>query len=67
MPDNKPQSPEFDWWITTFEGARCEQLRRWAQLPLEDIIRALEEMEGLSLQMGTVPAGESTKCNRGSS
>jgi hypothetical protein len=36
---------DFDWALTTFAGARREQLRRWAQLPLADIVRALEEME----------------------
>lgn len=36
---------EVDWALTTFAGARREQLRRWAQLPLADIVRALEEME----------------------
>jgi hypothetical protein len=34
----------IDWRLTTFEGPRSEQLRRWAALPLEKIIRALEEM-----------------------
>lgn len=38
---------DFDWSVTTFEGARREQLRRWAALPLEDIVRALEEMDDL--------------------
>ncbi|WP_447978132.1 hypothetical protein [Candidatus Nitrospira bockiana] len=38
---------EVDWRRTTFNGARREQLRRWAQLPLEDILRVLEEMQEL--------------------
>ena len=38
----------IDWRLTTFEGARREQLRRWAELPLEQIILALEEMEDLA-------------------
>jgi len=37
-----------DWRLTTWEGAQREQLRRWAALPLEDIVRALEEMENLA-------------------
>lgn len=37
-----------DWRLTTWEGAQREQLRRWAALPLEDIVRALEEMEDLA-------------------
>jgi len=36
---------DMDWNLTTWEGARREQMRRWAQLPLEDAIKALEEME----------------------
>jgi hypothetical protein len=40
-----------DWRLTTWEGARREQLRRWAQLPLEDIVRALEEMEQLAARL----------------
>lgn len=44
MPENESSTSDFDWDVTTFEGARREQLRRWAQLPLEDMIRAIEEM-----------------------
>jgi hypothetical protein len=44
----------IDWRLTTWEGAQREQLQRWAALPLENIIRALEEMEQLA---GTL-AGE---------
>lgn len=38
----------FDWSVTTWEGSRREQLRRWAALPLERIIAAIEEMEDLT-------------------
>lgn len=38
----------IDWSLTTWEGARREQLRRWRKLPLESIISALEEMAELS-------------------
>ena len=50
MKKNKPQRTEepVDWSLTTWEGARREQLRRWAQLPLEDAIRAVEEMQELA-------------------
>ena len=37
----------IDWTLTTWEGARREQVRCWAQLPLERIISALEEMQEL--------------------
>lgn len=59
MPDSDSQTPPIKWRLTAFEGARREQLRRWAQLPLEEILRALEEMEDLSRQLGTTPASES--------
>jgi hypothetical protein len=51
MPDKEGPIADFDWRVTSFEGSRREQLRRWAQLPLEDILRALEEMEDLVQQM----------------
>jgi len=44
---DKPHEP-IDWSLTTWEGSRREQLRRWAQLPLEQIIAALEEMQALN-------------------
>lgn len=52
MQNNESKAPEFDWNLTSFEGARREQLRRWAQLPLEDVIRAIEEMEDIAQQLG---------------
>lgn len=42
----------IDWTLTTWEGARREQLRRWAALSLEEIIRAQEEMAELAVQLG---------------
>lgn len=52
MQNNESNASEFDWRLTSFEGARREQLRRWAQLPLEDIIRAIEEMQDITQQLG---------------
>jgi hypothetical protein len=43
-----PPTDPIDWSLTSWEGARREQLRRWAELPLERIIMALEEMEELA-------------------
>jgi len=40
-----PNDPPIDWSLTTWEGSRREQLRRWAELPLDQIILAIEEME----------------------
>lgn len=47
---------DIDWSLTSFEGSRREQLRRWAALPLEDIIRGLEEMDDLVQQLHRPPA-----------
>ena len=38
---------QIDWSLTTWEGARREQRRRWALLPLENVIAALEEMQDI--------------------
>lgn len=58
MPDNQSPTPEFDWRVTSFEGARREQLRRWAQLPLEQILLAIEEMQDIAYAFGTIPIGK---------
>ena len=58
MPDTKPPTPEFDWRVTSFVGARREQLRRWSQLPLEHILLAIEEMQDIAQAFGTMPVGE---------
>lgn len=57
MPDDKPPISEFDWRVTSFEGARREQLRRWAHLPLEQILLAIEEMQDIAHMFETAPAG----------
>ena len=48
MPATEPQVQVIDWRLTTWEGARREQLRRWAALPLEQIILAIEEMQEIA-------------------
>ncbi|MGQ0652193.1 MAG: hypothetical protein ACT4P4_08005 [Betaproteobacteria bacterium] len=42
----------IDWSLTTWEGAEREQLRRWAQLSLQEILRAQEEMQSLADKLG---------------
>ena len=42
---------DIDWSLTTWEGARREQMRRWANLPLSELILALEEMQVLAEQL----------------
>lgn len=56
MAEHEESPPEVDWGLTTWEGARREQLRRWAALPLERIISALEEMDELAEQLATGPS-----------
>jgi hypothetical protein len=51
----------IDWRLTTWEGTRREQLRRWAELPLERIILALEEMEELADRLQQTPAAYETQ------
>ncbi len=48
MPGNASKTDAIDWSLTTWEGSRREQLRRWAELSLEEIIQAQEEMRELS-------------------
>lgn len=60
MPDDKRRSSEFNWRVSSFEGARREQLRRWARLPLERLLLVTKEMQDLAQAWGTVP-GEDRK------
>lgn len=48
MPEAKLDIDSIDWSLTTWEGSRREQLRRWAELSLREIIQAQEEMQELS-------------------
>jgi hypothetical protein len=48
MPTDNVQTDGIDWSLTTWEGARREQMRRWGRMPLADMIRALEEMQVLA-------------------
>lgn len=59
MPTHKPPEDPIDWNLTTWEGSRREALRRWAALPLERIIAALEEMQELNATLAS-PSGDST-------
>jgi hypothetical protein len=54
----RSESEAIDWSLTTWEGAEREQLRRWAALSLEEIVRAQEEMQNLAERLGEPkPAG----------
>ena len=52
MADPKSDLDPIDWSLTTWEGATREKLRRWAELSLEEILRAQEEMAGLAERFG---------------
>jgi hypothetical protein len=43
-----PANETIDWRLTTWEGTRREQVRRWAALPLEQVIQAIAEMDEFS-------------------
>jgi hypothetical protein len=48
MADETPRAGvDVDWHLTTWEGARREEQRRWSRLPLKRIVAALEEMADL--------------------
>lgn len=48
MPTDNTPPGDIDWSLTTWEGARQEQLRRWSTMPLAEMILALEEMQVLA-------------------
>jgi hypothetical protein len=56
MAENQQPAEAIDWSLTTWDGARREALRRWAELPLERIIAALEEMQELTFLLTSPPA-----------
>ena len=58
MNENDAAEP-IDWALTTWEGARREQQRRWANLSLREIILALEEMQSLAERLSSSPESES--------
>jgi hypothetical protein len=43
--------PKIDWTLTTWEGSRREQLRRWRALSLRDRFRAIEDMAEISQRL----------------
>ena len=42
------QHPEIDWTLTTWEGSRRVQLRRWRRLTLRERLQAVEDMAELA-------------------
>jgi len=43
------------WETATWQGARREQIRRWAAMPLENVLAAQEEMHELAYALGCAP------------
>lgn len=58
------QPGQFDSRLTTWEGSRREQLRRWAALPLERTILAIEEMQEVSDQFRQTPDADPSQATR---
>ncbi|MFM9969556.1 MAG: hypothetical protein ACKVQK_14300 [Burkholderiales bacterium] len=54
MPENNSLDV-IDWSLTTFDGARREQYRRWAELTLEEILLAQEEMRAMAEWLAASP------------
>ena len=52
----KQEEDAIDWSLTTWEGSRREQLRRWSLLTLDEIFDAQEEMAEIAAEWGA--AGE---------
>jgi hypothetical protein len=48
---NEPRQEDIDWSLTTWEGARREQMRRWSKMSLAEMILALEEMQVLAEEL----------------
>ena len=53
----RDKASAIDWSLTTWEGARREQHRRWASLSLREIVMALEEMHALAERL-SAPSDE---------
>jgi hypothetical protein len=51
---------EIDWSLTTWEGSRREQIRRWSKLSLREILLAQEEMQELADRFGNHDAVRTT-------
>ena len=58
MTGNKLKPAQQSWAAGTWEGSRREAQRRWAKLPLEQLIASLEEMEALQQQLQGSPRQE---------
>lgn len=55
MNSESENKPDVDWSLATWEGARREAMRRWSELPLENIIAAQEEMAEIAELFSSAP------------
>jgi hypothetical protein len=53
--------PEHLWKLTTWEGSRREQLRRWRALTLREKLQAVEEMTELSAKLAGARAQRASR------
>jgi len=44
-----------DWSVTTWQGSRREQLRRWRRLSVRQRLEALDEMTDLAERLARMP------------
>jgi predicted Rdx family selenoprotein len=51
----------IDWFLTPWEGSRCEQYCRRAQFTLREILLAQEEMQKLAECLGNTGARKTEK------
>lgn len=57
-----PDFPDgIDWSLTSWEGSRREQLRRWAELTFDEILEAQEEMAELAEELAHAPLRKPTR------
>lgn len=45
----------IDWSMTTWEGSRREQIRRWRRLTVRERLEALDEMTDLAERLSRLP------------
>jgi hypothetical protein len=48
----------IDWSLTTWHGSRREQIRRWSELTMDEILDAQEEMAALAEELHSAGAGK---------
>lgn len=51
----------IDWSLTTWEGSRKEQLRRWQKLSVRERLQAVEDMSELAKKMYAAAELQRTK------